>query len=118
MMIIITSGSRILVARIIQFEVESNCETFLQMSIISISIRAAPLSSLNVKYFAAPVTPQYDHHNTKYDDDNDNAGDNRYVMITIDAFCHIVAKESVAILALEQALCPVAGLEEFHNAMQ
>ena len=77
MMIIITSGSRILVARIIQFEVESNCETFLQMSIISISIRAAPLSSLNVKYFVALVTLQYDHHNTTYDDDNDNAGDNR-----------------------------------------
>ena len=47
------------------------------MSIISISIRAAPLSSLNVKYFVALVTLQYDHHNTTYDDDNDNAGDNR-----------------------------------------
>ena len=86
------------------------------MSIISISIRAAPLSSLNVKYFVALVlTRQYDHHNTTYDDDNDYAGDNRYVMITIDAFCHIVAKESVAILALEQTLCPVASLGEFHN---
>ena len=74
MMIIITSGSRILVARIIQFGVESNCETFLQMSIISISIRAAPLSSLNVKYFAALVSRQYDHHITTYDDDNDDAG--------------------------------------------
>ena len=47
---------------------------FLQMSIISISIRAAPLSSLNVKYFAALVTRQYDHHITTYDDDNDDAG--------------------------------------------
>ena len=70
MMIIITSGSRILVARIIQFEVESNCETFLQMSIISISIRASPLSSLNVKYYVALVTRQYDHHITTYYDDN------------------------------------------------
>ena len=79
-MMILASGSRILVARIIQFEVESNCETFLQMSIISISIRANPLSSLNVKYFVAFVTRQYDHHIviisircdiTTYDDDND-----------------------------------------------
>ena len=100
-MMILASGSRILVARIIQFEVESNCETFLQMSIISISIRASPLSSLNVKYFVALVTCQYDHHLKTYDDDNDDAGDNKYIMITIDAFCHIVAKESVAILALE-----------------
>ena len=73
-MMILASGSRILVARIIQFEVESNCETFLQMSIISISIRASPLSSLNVKYFVALVTRQYYHHNTMYDDDNDDAG--------------------------------------------
>ena len=87
------------------------------MSIISISIRASPLSSLNVKYFVALVTRQYDHHNTTYDDDNDDAGDNKYMMITIDAFCHIVAKESVAILALEQTLCPVASLEEFHNSI-
>ena len=71
-MMILASGSRILVARIIQFEVESNCETFLQMSIISISIRASPLSSLNVKYFVALVTRQYDHHITTYDDDNDH----------------------------------------------
>ena len=73
-MMILASGSRILVVRIIQFEVESNCENFLQMSIISISIRAAPLSSLNVKYFVALVTRQYDHHNTTYDDDNDYDG--------------------------------------------
>ena len=47
-MIIITSGSRILVARIIQFEVESNCETFLQMSIISAPHPALSVPNVNV----------------------------------------------------------------------
>ena len=51
-MMILASGSRILVARIIQFEVESNCATFLQMSIISHSSPTAPISAANVNVFS------------------------------------------------------------------
>ena len=50
--IIIITIIKISVGGIIQFEVESNCATFLQMSIISHSSPTAPISAANVNVFS------------------------------------------------------------------
>ena len=51
-LLIIITIIKISVGGIIQFEVESNCATFLQMSIISHSSPTAPISAANVNVFS------------------------------------------------------------------